>query len=140
MPASRSVPDVVKKRKSWSDRISGFKVSDLVFGDESGCNTDRTRRYAYSLGGSRAVDSIEIIPAYAETLTFRRLTEHLAASTPPGQRIPRNPAGRAEPIPAGANMRPGGKRKRWSVRFSSRDAGELLSDCLPLAQIGAPPA
>ena len=25
--------------------------------DESGCNTDMTRRYAYSLGGSRAVDS-----------------------------------------------------------------------------------
>lgn len=37
--------------------ISGFKASDLVFLDESGCNTDMTRRYAYSLGGSRAVDS-----------------------------------------------------------------------------------
>lgn len=58
MPASRTVPNVVKKRKSWSDRISGFKVSDLVFLDESSCNTDMTRRYAYSLGGSRAVDSV----------------------------------------------------------------------------------
>ena len=29
----------------------------VVFLDESGCNTDMTRRYAYSLGGSRAVDS-----------------------------------------------------------------------------------
>ena len=37
--------------------MSGFKASNLVFLDESGCNTDMTRRYAYSLGGSRAVDS-----------------------------------------------------------------------------------
>jgi len=31
-----------------------------VFLDESGCNTDMTRRYAYSLGGSRAVDSVPL--------------------------------------------------------------------------------
>lgn len=36
---------------------SGFKANNLVFLDESGCNTDMTRRQAYSLGGSRAVDS-----------------------------------------------------------------------------------
>ena len=46
-----------EKRKNWNDLISGFRASDLVFLDESGCNTDMTRRYAYSLGGSRAVDS-----------------------------------------------------------------------------------
>ena len=40
--------------------MSGFKVSNLVFLDESGCNTDMTRRYAYSLGGSRAVDSVPL--------------------------------------------------------------------------------
>ena len=57
MPVNRSVPDVVEKRKNWNDLMSGFKESDLVFLDESGCNTDMTRRYAYSLGGSRAVDS-----------------------------------------------------------------------------------
>lgn len=57
MPVNRSVPDVVQKRKDWNGLISGFKASDLVFLDESGCNTDMTRRYAYSLGGSRAVDS-----------------------------------------------------------------------------------
>lgn len=45
------------KRKEWSGLISGFKANNLVFLDESGCNTDMTRRYAYSLGGSRAVDS-----------------------------------------------------------------------------------
>ena len=46
-----------EKRKNWNDLISGFRASDLVFLDESGCNTDMTRRYAYSLGGSRSVDS-----------------------------------------------------------------------------------
>ena len=48
---------MAQKRKDWNGLISGFSVSDLVFLDESGCNTDITRRYAYSLGGSRAVDS-----------------------------------------------------------------------------------
>ena len=57
MPVNRSVPDVAEKRKNWNGLISGFRASDLVFLDESGCNTDMTRRYAYSLGGSRAVDS-----------------------------------------------------------------------------------
>ena len=56
-PVNRSVPDVAQKRKSWNDLMSGFKASDLVFLDESGCNTNMTRRYAYSLGGGRAVDS-----------------------------------------------------------------------------------
>ena len=44
MPVNRSVPDVVQKRKDWNGLISGFKASDLVFLDESGCNTDMTRR------------------------------------------------------------------------------------------------
>ena len=48
---------MAEKRQSWNGLISGFKASNLVFLDESGCNTDMTRRYAYSLGGSRAVDS-----------------------------------------------------------------------------------
>ena len=57
MPVSRSVPDVAEKRKNWNGLISGFSASDLVFLDESGCNTDMTRRYAYSFGGSQAVDT-----------------------------------------------------------------------------------
>ena len=57
MPVNRSVPDVAEKRKNWNGLMSGFSTSDLVFLDESGCNTDMTRRYAYSFGGSRAVDS-----------------------------------------------------------------------------------
>lgn len=48
---------MAEKRKKWNGLISGFRASDLVFLDESGCNTDMTRRYAYSFGGSRAVDA-----------------------------------------------------------------------------------
>ena len=48
---------MTEKRKNWNDLISGFRASDLVFLDESGCNTDITRRYAYSFGGSRAADA-----------------------------------------------------------------------------------
>ena len=48
---------MAEKRKAWSGIISGFRTNDLVFLDESGCNTDMTRRYAYSLGGSGAVDA-----------------------------------------------------------------------------------
>ena len=48
---------MAQRRREWNGLMSGFKGSDLVFLDESGSNTDMTRRYAYSLGGSRAVDS-----------------------------------------------------------------------------------
>ena len=48
---------MAEKRKKWNGLISEFSASDLVFLDESGCNTDMTRRYAYSFGGSRAVDA-----------------------------------------------------------------------------------
>ena len=48
---------MAEKRKNWNDLMSGFKASDLVFLDESGNNADMTRRYAYSFGGSRAVDA-----------------------------------------------------------------------------------
>lgn len=48
---------MAKKRKEWNRLISGYKSSDLVFLDESGCNTDMTRRYAYAFVGHRAMDS-----------------------------------------------------------------------------------
>ena len=51
---------MAEKRKNWNGLISGFCASDLVFLDESGCNTDMTRRYAYSFGGSRAVESTSL--------------------------------------------------------------------------------
>ena len=59
---------MAQKRKDWNGLISGFKASDLVFLDESGCNTDMTRRYAYSLGGSRAVDSAPLSKPKSTTI------------------------------------------------------------------------
>lgn len=56
------------KRKEWSGLASGFKANNLVFLDESGCNTDMTRRYAYSLGGSRAVDSAPLTKPKSTTI------------------------------------------------------------------------
>ena len=35
---------MAQKRKDWNGLLSGFKASDLVFLDESGCNMDMTRR------------------------------------------------------------------------------------------------
>ena len=37
---------MAQKRKDWNGLISGFSASDLVFLDESGYNTDMTRRYS----------------------------------------------------------------------------------------------
>ena len=59
---------MAEKRKNWNGLISGFKASNLVFLDESGCNTDMTRRYAYSLGGSRAVDSAPLSKTKSTTI------------------------------------------------------------------------
>ena len=56
------------KRDLWQDLISGLKSSDLVFLDESSCNTDMTRRYAYSVGGTRAVDSAPISKPKSTTI------------------------------------------------------------------------
>lgn len=47
MRRNRSVPDVVNKRKNWTEHISENDVNNLVFLDESGVNTDMTN-YARS--------------------------------------------------------------------------------------------
>ena len=72
MPVNRSVPDVVQKRKDWNGLISGFKASDLVFLDESGCNTDMTRR---SPGcGSSLLPPLAAVVAVASGLTGTTMT------------------------------------------------------------------
>lgn len=73
---------MAQKRKDWNGLISGFKASDLVLLDESGCNTDMTRRYAYSLGGSRAVDSAPLSkPKNTTVLSSIQLDETLRYTT-----------------------------------------------------------
>ncbi len=71
MPVNRSVPDVVQKRKDWNGLISGFKASDLVFLDESGCNTDMTRR---SPGCGSLLPPLAAVVAVASGLTGTTMT------------------------------------------------------------------
>jgi transposase len=47
---------VQEKRKLWKEQQSGIDFSKLVFLDESGVNTDMTRRYARAKNGQRAND------------------------------------------------------------------------------------
>ena len=71
MPVNRSVPDVAQKRKDWNGLISGFKASDLVFLDESGCNTDMTRR---SPGCGSQFPPLAAVVAVASGLTGTTMT------------------------------------------------------------------
>lgn len=63
---------MAQKRKDWNGLISGFKASDLVFLDESGCNTDMTRR---SPGcGSSLFPPLAAVVAVASGLTGTTMT------------------------------------------------------------------
>jgi len=60
MQKNGSVPDVLNKRKSWEENITGLNAENLVFLDESGVNTDMTRLYGRSLSKERVIDSTPI--------------------------------------------------------------------------------
>ena len=51
-----SVFDVVAIREAWSEMITQCEAGKLVFLDESGVNTDLSRRYGWAIGGERSVD------------------------------------------------------------------------------------
>ena len=53
---SGSVFDVVAAREAWSEMITQCEADKLVFLDESGVNTDLSRRYGRAIGGERSVD------------------------------------------------------------------------------------
>lgn len=48
--------DVVEKRKEWAESITSEQLEHLVFVDESGVNTDMTRRYGRARSSERCVD------------------------------------------------------------------------------------
>ena len=48
--------DVVEKRKKWAESITPEQLEHLVFLDESGVNTDMTRRYGRAHSSERCVD------------------------------------------------------------------------------------
>lgn len=51
-------PDVVQQRKQWPQRLAGVPADRLVFLDESGANTQMTRRCGRSPIGQRLAGSI----------------------------------------------------------------------------------
>ena len=60
MPLSVSVFDVVAAREVWSEMIKQCEADKLVFLDESGVNTDLSRRYGRAIGGERSVDKVPL--------------------------------------------------------------------------------
>lgn len=55
-----SVPDVIWKRKNWTENLSRYDKNNLVFIDESGINTDLTRIYGRAAGGERCNDKVPL--------------------------------------------------------------------------------
>lgn len=51
--AEQSRPDVAEQRKQWPQRLANVTADRLVFVDESGANTQMTRRYGRSPIGQR---------------------------------------------------------------------------------------
>ena len=46
--------DVVAAREAWSEMITQCEADKLVFLDESGVNTDLSRRYGRAIGGEES--------------------------------------------------------------------------------------
>jgi len=49
---------VVEQRRRWPQRLAGVPADQLVFVDESGANTQMTRRYGRSAIGQRLVCAV----------------------------------------------------------------------------------
>jgi len=65
--------DVVAAREAWSEMITQCEADKLVFLDESGVNTDLSRRYGRAIGGERSVDKTPLnTPANTTILSFVR--------------------------------------------------------------------
>ena len=58
MLPNRSVPDVKEKREQWGGFAAEQERGKLVFLDESGINTDMTRRYGRAVGKTRVTDHV----------------------------------------------------------------------------------
>ncbi|NBK80611.1 IS630 family transposase [bacterium D16-76] len=76
---SGSVFDVVAAREAWSEMITQCEADKLVFLDESGVNTDLSRRYGRAIGGERSVDKTPLnTPANTTILSSVRLNGETA--------------------------------------------------------------
>ncbi|GHT29490.1 hypothetical protein FACS18942_10590 [Planctomycetales bacterium] len=56
--AEQDRPDVAEKRAEWKMKQASLNPRQLVFVDESGVNTNMTRRYVRALKGKAIVDKV----------------------------------------------------------------------------------
>ena len=52
--------DVKAAREAWTEMLKQCEADKLVFLDESGVNTDLSRRYGRAIGGERSVDKVPL--------------------------------------------------------------------------------
>ena len=60
MRQSVSAFDVKAAREIWTEMLKQCEAGKLVFLDESGVNTDLSRRYGRAIGGERSVDKVPL--------------------------------------------------------------------------------
>lgn len=83
-----SVFDVKAAREDWSETLKQCEPEKLVFLDESGVNTDMSRRYGRAIGGERSVDKVPLnTPANTTILSSVRLNSETAYTTYSGGTI-----------------------------------------------------
>ncbi|MBD5094840.1 MAG: IS630 family transposase [Subdoligranulum sp.] len=71
--------DVVAAREAWRKMIAQCEAGKLVFLDESGINTNLSRRYGRAVGGERSVDKTPLnTPANTTILSSVRLNGETA--------------------------------------------------------------
>ena len=74
--------DVVEAREAWREVITQCEADKLVFLDESGVNTDMSRRYGRAIGGERSVDKTPLnTPVHTTILSSVRLNGETAYTT-----------------------------------------------------------
>ncbi len=79
---SVNAPDVKNKRKIWLENLPNYAKEKLVFIDESGVNTNMTRIYGRSIGGTRSVDKTPLnTPANTTILSSIRINGEISYTT-----------------------------------------------------------
>ena len=82
MLRSVNAPDVENKRKIWIENLPNYAKEKLVFLDKSGVNTNMTRIYGRSIGGTRSVDKTPLnTPANTTILSSIRINGEISYTT-----------------------------------------------------------
>ena len=79
--SERERPDVKAKRDAWMEKMPIINGSQLVFLDESGVNTDMTRRYGRAVGGERVADHVPLNTPRVTTIISSVRLDGSTAST-----------------------------------------------------------